>query len=185
MMACEAVGIKSVNTYSKAFNELVDMGLIKLIQKSKNQWSANVIAISIIDEPIDKALDTALIKHVGQHLQSTCDSTDTIIRPNTNYQIPNTNKTKKEVSNTYSPDFEEVWVLYRRKGGKKAAYQQWKKLPQQDRDKAKNHIPSYVSTRELTYQKDLERYLKDGHYESDVMGNTPMTPQTQQASLYE
>jgi hypothetical protein len=94
-------------------------------------------------------------------------------------------ETKEKQSNSYTPDFEEAWVLYRRKGGKKAAYQQWKNLSQEEKDKAKNHIPSYVSTRELTYQKDFERYLKDGHYESDVMGNTPMTPQAQQASLYE
>jgi hypothetical protein len=179
MMACEAVGIKSVNTYSKAFNELVDMGLIKLIQKSKNQWSANVIAISIIDEPIDKALDTALIKHVGQHLQSTCDSTDTIIRPNTNYQIPNTNKTEIQNSNIESVENS-------------------KRFATPTADELKEHFISKGST-EIESLKFYEFYgskgwmvgknkMKDWKLAASGWirrNNTPTTPQTQQASLYE
>jgi DNA-binding transcriptional regulator YhcF (GntR family) len=179
MMACEAVGIKSVNTYSKAFNELVDMGLIKLIQKSKNQWSANVIAISIIDEPIDKALDTALIKHVGQHLQSTCDSTDTIIRPNTNYQIPNTNKTEIQNSNI-------------------EGVENSKRFAPPTADELKEHFISKGST-EIESLKFYEFYgskgwmvgknkMKDWKLAASGWirrNNTPTTPQTQQASLYE
>jgi hypothetical protein len=86
MMVCEAVGIKSINTYSKAFNELVKMGLIKLIQKSKNQWSANVIAISFFKEANEVALDIARAKHLRKHKDGTCDSTDTIIRHNIDNQ---------------------------------------------------------------------------------------------------
>lgn len=97
----------------------------------------------------------------------------------------NKGKKVKKVSKSYSDDFEEAWVSYRRKGGKKAAFQQWENLSQEEKNKAKSHIPRYVSTRELTYQKDFEKYLKDGHYESDVMGNNPMTPQATQASLYD
>jgi hypothetical protein len=98
MMACEAVGIKSVNTYSKAFNELVKMGLIKMIQKSKNQWSANVIAISFFKEANEKALDIARVKHASKHADSTCDSTDTIIRHNTLNQESGKHKKKSTLS---------------------------------------------------------------------------------------
>jgi hypothetical protein len=36
-MVMEATGIKSYNTYIDAFNKLVDIGVIELIEKSKNQ----------------------------------------------------------------------------------------------------------------------------------------------------
>jgi hypothetical protein len=87
MMVMEAIGVKSINTYSKALNELCEFGLIEIVEKSKNQWSANVIAISIFDEATDEALDTARIKHGIKHAYST----DTIIKHNTIYPIQETN----------------------------------------------------------------------------------------------
>ena len=59
----EAIGIKSYNTYSKIFNDLIEWKFFILIQKSVNQYSANIIAISKIDKATDKALDKAMIKH--------------------------------------------------------------------------------------------------------------------------
>ena len=44
-MAMEAIGVKNWRTYIKAFNEIVDWGFVRLIKKSKNQYSSNVIAI--------------------------------------------------------------------------------------------------------------------------------------------
>lgn len=38
-------GIKSYKTYAKALQDLIDFGFIKLVQKSKNQHSANVVAL--------------------------------------------------------------------------------------------------------------------------------------------
>ena len=62
-MAMEAIGIKSWRAYSKCFNDLVDWGFIILHQKSKNQYSANVIAIAKKAKASAKALDKALQKH--------------------------------------------------------------------------------------------------------------------------
>jgi hypothetical protein len=53
-MVMEATGIKSYNTYISAFNELVDFGFIKLIEKSKNQYSSNIIALSIFNKANNK-----------------------------------------------------------------------------------------------------------------------------------
>jgi len=86
MMVCEAIGIKSVTTYSKALDELEKMKLIKVVEKSKNQWSANVIALSIFDKANNKALDKARGKHVSKHMESTPIGTVSIIRPNTSKQ---------------------------------------------------------------------------------------------------
>ena len=62
-MAKEAIGIRSYNTYINTLNDLVEFGFIKLIEKSKNQYSSNIIALSNFNKAPDKALDKALIKH--------------------------------------------------------------------------------------------------------------------------
>ena len=44
-VAMDAIGIKKHQTFIKHFTDLIDWGFIKLIQKSKNQYSANVISL--------------------------------------------------------------------------------------------------------------------------------------------
>ena len=44
-LAMESLVIKNYKTYSKALQELVDWGFINWIQKSSNQYTANVIAL--------------------------------------------------------------------------------------------------------------------------------------------
>lgn len=88
-MVMEAVGIKSYNTYIKCFNDLVQFGFIKLVEKSKNQYSANIIALSKFNKALDKALDKAMIKHKGKQRESTGQSIDSINKPiNNNTSIP-------------------------------------------------------------------------------------------------
>ena len=58
--------------------------------------------------------------------------------------------------------FESAWMLYRRKGSKKKALEQWSKLTEEERETAKGHIPAYIdSVSDVKYQKDFERYLRD------------------------
>lgn len=70
-MAMEAVGVKNWRTYIKAFNDLVDWGFFELIEKSKNQYSSNIIAIVKNTKAHTKALDKALQKHSQKHYKST------------------------------------------------------------------------------------------------------------------
>ena len=56
----EVLGIKNYRTFIKALNELIDWGLIVLIQKSTNQYTANVIALSKNTKATTKALDKAI-----------------------------------------------------------------------------------------------------------------------------
>jgi hypothetical protein len=51
-------------------NDLVEFGFIKLIEKSKNQYSSNIIALLNFDKAPDKALDKAMIKHVTKQGES-------------------------------------------------------------------------------------------------------------------
>lgn len=57
--------------------------------------------------------------------------------------------------------FEECWVAYRRKGVKKKAKDYWNKLSDEETDMVMPHIKAYVASRDIQYQKDFERYLRD------------------------
>lgn len=92
-MVMDAISIKSYNTYIKTLSDLVETGFIKMIEKSKNQYSANIIALSKFDKANDKAndkaLDKALIKHTTKQVESTIQSTVQSI-DSINKQIYNT-----------------------------------------------------------------------------------------------
>lgn len=91
-MAMEAIGIKSYNTYKETLSDLVDWGFIKMVEKSKNQYSANIIALSKNDKAHNKALDKALTKHSTKQSESTVQSIDSIdIQLYNNTNIPYTN----------------------------------------------------------------------------------------------
>ena len=109
-MAMEAIGIKSHNTYSKTLNDLVEFGLITMIQQSKNQWSSNIIAISKFDKAHSKALDKAMIKHGTKQRESTHQSIDSIDIPINN--ITNIPIYKFTFSEMLSPHIEELGNEY-------------------------------------------------------------------------
>ena len=88
-MAKDAIGIRSYNTYINTLNDLVEFGLIEMIEVSKNQYSSNIVAISNFDKALDKALDKASIKHVTKQSESTIQSIDSIDKHITNKQINN------------------------------------------------------------------------------------------------
>lgn len=67
MMVCDATGIKKHQTYIKYFNNLVEWGFFELIQKSSNQYSANIISLINALPKTGKALDKALVKHGAKH----------------------------------------------------------------------------------------------------------------------
>lgn len=103
-MTMEAIGVKSYNTYIKVFNDLVEFGFIKLVQRSKNQYTANIIALSNFDKAPNKALDKAIVNHDTKHLTKQKDST---IQSNYSIDKPINNKTIKPKTNKQDiPDLE-------------------------------------------------------------------------------
>ena len=86
-MVNDAIGIKNFRTYTNTLNDLVEWGFIKMIEKSKNQYSSNIIAIVKNAKASTKALDKALQKHSTKHCKSivSIDKQDTSIQ-NTNIQ---------------------------------------------------------------------------------------------------
>lgn len=84
---------------------------------------------------------------------------------NTNISLPNTkdtdNKEKNKEEETNKELFEQCWIAYRRKGKKGKSLQYWKKLTESEKQMVLTHIKAYVTSRELQYQQDFERYLRD------------------------
>ncbi len=69
-LAMEALGIKNYKTYIRTLQDLVDWDFIKWIQKSKNQYTANIIALVKNNNATSHALDKALSSHHTKHVQS-------------------------------------------------------------------------------------------------------------------
>jgi hypothetical protein len=82
-MAMDAIGVRKHQTFIKHFTDLVEWGFITLIQKSKNQYSANIISLISAKPKNGKALDKALVKHGAKHGQSNGQSKDSIIKQET------------------------------------------------------------------------------------------------------
>lgn len=70
-MVMEAIGVRNWRTYSKGLNELADFGFIEIVEKSKNQYSSNIVAIVNFTKAHTKALDKALQKHAQKQVKST------------------------------------------------------------------------------------------------------------------
>lgn len=81
--------------------------------------------------------------------------------------------------------FEECWKAYRRKGVKKPAKAQWQKLSDKEKESVLPHIKAYLATREVQYQKDFERYLRDRLFNEVVYGNNKIVYDPQKAASKE
>lgn len=73
-MAKEAIGIKCYKSYIKTLKDLVSWGFIELLEKSKNQYSSNIIALVFNDKATTKAYDKAMLMQATKQVQSTTQS---------------------------------------------------------------------------------------------------------------
>lgn len=168
-MAKEAIGIRSYNTYIKTLQELVDFGFIKMIEKSKNQYSSNIIALSKNDKALDNALDKAFIKHASKQSESTQQSIDSIDKPITNKQI--TNKQLNILFDTF-------WNLYDKKVSKDKCEIKWNKLTDKEREDIINHIPKYkLATPDKQFRKDPETYFNNKTWRDEIINSNSQPKQ--------
>ena len=70
VMVKDAIGIRNFRTYTNTLNDLVEWGFIIMIEKSKNQYSSNIIAIVKNTKAHTKALDKAMQKHLPKQSKS-------------------------------------------------------------------------------------------------------------------
>ncbi len=158
-VAMQAVGIKSYKTYSSIFEDLVSWGFFKIHQRSKNQYTANVIGLVIFTEAHTKALDKALPKQGEKQYQST----STIIKP-----------LNQETNKLINIEFVVFWDLYGNKKDREKSEAKWHKLTDQERVLAIEDIPKYVaSLDDRKYQKNPLTYL-NGKCWQDERGLIPL-----------
>lgn len=129
-MAMDAIGIRKHQTFTKHFTDLVEWGFIGLVQKSKNQYSANIISLKSAMPKNGKALDKAMIKHGAKQSQSTGQSMDSIDKQETNKQgTINVSERKLKFASTLEPfqklyskqmlsDFYKYWGELNKSGTK-------------------------------------------------------------------
>ena len=83
--------------------------------------------------------------------------------------------------------FEDLWLMYERKGSKANAKKEFAKLTAEEIEQMRQHIPAYLQSRpDRQYRQDFERYIKNKTFNSVVYGrqNTVLyDPDTANASL--
>ena len=65
----QAIGIKNYKTYKKTLNNLLGWGFIRMVQESRNQYTANIIALVENDKANGKALSKAMNRQQPKHSQ--------------------------------------------------------------------------------------------------------------------
>lgn len=152
----------SVDTLRKYLNELVASGwLVKGEQTNEN----GVFGAVEYTLKATKISDTEFFRH---------GKTPTLTNNNTKHIIDdkqNKEKKEKELKEKSDALFEKCWKAYRRKGSKKKSLEYWNKLNQQEQQSVMPHIKAYVDSRDMQYQKDFERYLRDKIFLSVVFKN--------------
>lgn len=145
----------SRNTVISILKELVDLGLLEKRDYVVNgvKFCAYKVGSQVFAPPVQNY-----------------DEGSEIIAPNIIY---NNTKEKNEIDKSISKSsdelFEACWLAYRRKGKKGKAKSYWNKLTQSEKENVLAHIKPYVASRELQYQQDFERYLRDKTFLSVVI----------------
>lgn len=96
-MAKEAIGLKCYKRYIKTLYDLIDWGFIEMLEKSRNQYSSNIVALSYYDKAQDKAYDKAMLMQSLKQVQSTGQSKPTIDELITKKEELITNRDKNEI----------------------------------------------------------------------------------------
>ena len=158
-MSKEAIGIRSYNTYIQTLNELVEFGLIELIEKSKNQYSSNIVAISNFDKALDKALDKASKKHATKQDESTIQSICTIDKQ----------YTYNNIQYTIDESFDLFWNIYDKKQDSKKCKEKFLKLNEKDIQKILDVVDNYkLSTPNKKYRKNPLTWLNGNCWNDEI-----------------
>lgn len=152
-----AIGIKSKNTFYKCFNDLVEWNFIKIITKSQNQNTANIISLnqnlSRHEYSTSTALDMANIRHIIQHE----DSKETINKQSNK----ETNKQSNKETNEFFL-FSEFQKKY--KGTKRGAMTEFENFKKKNKD-WKDILPLLLEC--------LEKQIQDRAVRSSSGGFVP------------
>lgn len=182
-MVMDAIWISNYSSYKKWLEELVEWGFIKMVQVSKNQYSANVISLIQFVWSTDKALDKALIKHgIKQHIKQveSIASIDIQVYKDTNIQNtslqviePNEynlsiNYLKESVTLVYTnnlqiPDYvKDKWEWHKFVWYWSEKWKTWKIRAEWEKTfEIKRRFATWMSRKKETYQKTEKPSVMD------------------------
>ena len=167
-MVMEAVGVKNWRTYSKALNDLVDYGFLKMIETSKNQYSSNIIAIVKNTKATTKALDKALQKHSTKQGQSTVSI----------------DKQYNNITKNNIKEFDLFWSKYPNKVAKQKCKEKFLKLKEDEVKQILDTLDNFINYKpfESYNHPNPETYLNQKRWE-DVI--TPKEKEKTKQEIYE
>jgi hypothetical protein len=173
-MAMDALGIKKHETYIRYFNDLVEWGFLTLIQKSRNQYSANIISINSAIPKNGGALGKATRTHAGKQTdskgESTGESNSSILKQDNIEPL-----TKETIKTCFS--FDDFWNMYDKKIDSKKCKAKYEKLTEAQRAKIRETLPAYLSTiNDKQFQKHPSTYLNNECWNDEIF---PMNAPTQ------
>ena len=158
-MVMDAIGIKNWRTYIKAFNDLNEWGFFELVEKSKNQYSSNIIAIVKNTKATTKALDKAMQKHEQKQGQSIVS----IDKPINNITINNITK------DSVACEFDLFWNIYNKKRDKEKCLKAWSKIDIKEIPKILESAKIYVkSNTDIQYRKNPFTWLNGKCWNDEI-----------------
>lgn len=159
----ELIGAKSLNTVDKYLDVLIEKGLLTKKSSVNNGIISNYYKANLENNFFLGCTPPSKFEYPPSKNEHNNNSNIDRIKEEREKSL-----SKKEKKDEL---FERCWKEYRRKGSKAQAKVQWDKLKAEDKNTILQHIQAYVSTRELQYQKDFERYLKQRLFTTIVISN--------------
>lgn len=167
---CEDLGY-SVATLKKYISELLDSGWLcegvdgagyilrssLSVEKTNFNTKIDFEAKNRGNHNIDNLYIPTIYENIINEENNNNDN-DNNYDNNIEEKIKEKNSQKKEKKQEL---FLKCWVAYRRKGSRKKSLEQWERLSDKERMMVMPHIRAYVGSRDLVYQRDFERYLRD------------------------
>ena len=179
IMVKDAIGIRNFRTYTNTLNDLVEWGFIIMVEKSKNQYSSNIVAIVKNAKAHTIAPTKALDKALQKQLQKQSNSIVSIDKQETIEQETINNK-----NTIYS--FDEFWETYNKKTGRVNCERIYARLNDKDYAKIKETLPIYLaSVKDKQYLKNPQTYLNGKCWEDEIFQEAKTTEPTKSALPYE
>ena len=167
IMVKDAIGIRNFRTYTNTLNDLVEWGFIIMVEKSKNQYSSNIVAIVKNAKAPAKALDKAMQKQ----LQKQSNSIVSIDKQEIEQE------TIKHTNTIFS--FDEFWETYNKKTGRVNCERIYARLKDKDYAKIKETLPIYLaSVKDKKFQMNPQTYLNGKYWEDEIYQESKKTEPT-------
>ncbi len=172
--ACRALGIKDPKSFRAALDELIQWGIIRLIQQAASQNVARWVSLNGCSFQGSDALDRVLSNDVRLSEKRSSDTPSGTPTSPLNTKPQTTNHKPQTEACVIEAQFEELWSSYEKKtGSKKKAFERFGRLSEKDRQEALLAIPAYKAYKpDPQFRKDPERYIGDRLWENDFRAIT-------------